>query len=265
LPPGNAAGQKAFCQCITDALCGRAAAGFICQGATKQCEPPCTGTSCPSGLSCEPASGQCRVMGDGGTPGPCVPGGCTSQICDPVTQRCIAPPACSLANPQPDSCAYGLVCSASACREAPRTGVGCANFTTVATPQAWDPATATPRGPVTWQFQSIAKDINMPLFCGARGADFTAEANLYSGTTNFPSMLDLLPANLLNYVRTDGQVIDVRTGMMVRPTSGYSSGLSNNNRNLRLRFNICVMGTPPATLSAGFYAENGNAMCATLQ
>ena len=116
------------------------------------------------------------------------------------------------------------------------------------------------------RFQSIAKDTGSPLFCGARGADFSAEANLYAGSTNFPSTFDLLPAGLLNYVRTDGQIIDLATaGVGVRPTAGYASGLSNGNKNLRLRFNLCVSGTVPATISAGFYAESGNAMCATLQ
>lgn len=105
----------------------------------------------------------------------------------------------------------------------------------------------------------------MPLFCGTRGADFTAEVNLYSGSTTFPTMADLLPPGMFNYVRTDGQVIDVRTGGLLRPSAGYTSGLSNNLRNLRLRFNVCVTGSVPATLSAGFFADNGNPMCATLQ
>lgn len=197
----------------------------------------------------------------------CVPGSCgATQICDPLTQRCSARTSCVQQNPQPDTCTYGLVCAAAGCSEAPRTGVGCPNFSSLATPTAWDPATAAPRGPVTWSFQSIAKDTSTPLWCSTRAADFSAEATLYSGSTNFPSMFDLLPSGLLNYVRTDGQIIDLATsGAGVRPTAGYASGLSNGNKNLRLRFNLCVSGTVPATISAGFYAESGNAMCATLQ
>jgi hypothetical protein len=279
LSAGNDAGVRAFCQCATDQLCDRGTSGQVCQSnSTKVCAAKCTANSgCPSGYSCDTATGKCGATSsgtdggmDGGTgmdAGVCTPGSCTTagQICNPTTQQCGAPAACAAANPQPDTCVYGLVCSGAACAEAPRTGVTCGNFDMVATPKAWNPATIATKGPVTHSFASITKDANMPLFCSTRGADFSAEANLYSGNTNFPAMLDMVPAGLLNYVRTDGQIIDVRTGMLARPTGGYSSGLSNNNKNLRLRFNLCVMGTAPATLVAGFFAENGNPVCATLQ
>lgn len=283
LMAGNDAGVKAFCQCATDALCERGSAGQVCQPATKICGAKCTANSeCPSGSTCDTMTGKCSAAtttdggaGDGGMTGDagvndCTPGSCTApQICDPTTRRCAAPATCTAANPQPDTCAYGLACVTAACAEAPRTGAGCMNFTNLPTPTLWNPATANPKGPVTVRFESIAKDTNMPLFCGARGADFSAEANLYAGNTNFPAMLDLLPANFLNYVRSDGQALDIKGGAgqapLARPTGGYASGLSNNNKNLRLRFNLCVMGTAPATLSAGFYGENGNAVCSTLQ
>ncbi|MBL8922529.1 MAG: hypothetical protein JNJ54_27000 [Myxococcaceae bacterium] len=273
---GGDGGVRGFCQCSTDALCDRGVAGQVCQDkSTLVCSAKCTASSgCPTGFTCDTATGKCGgAATDGGTDGgmdagvtACTPGSCMGgQICDPTTSRCAAAAACASANAQPDTCVYGLFCSGAACAEAPRTGVTCGNFDMVATPKAWNPATVTPKGPVTHSFASITKDANMPLFCGARGADFSAEANLYAGNTNFPTMLDMVPANLLNYVRTDGQIIDVRVGMLARPTAGYSSGLSNNNKNLRLRFNLCVMGTVPATLVAGFYAENGNPVCATLQ
>jgi hypothetical protein len=213
------------------------------------------------------AGGTAGGAGGAGGGAACVPGSCGgNQICDPLTQRCSARMSCIQQNPQPDTCTYGLVCSAPGCAEAPRSGVGCANFATVTTPMAWDPATANPRGPVTWSFASIAKDTSTPLFCSGAPASFSAEANLYSGSTNFPSTLDMLPTGFLNYVRTDGQIVDLGTpGVGVRPTAGYASGLSNGNKNLRLRFNLCVSGSPPATIVAGFYATGGNAMCATLQ
>ncbi len=266
MAPGTG-GRRGFCQCATDALCALGTPGDVCQPATRQCGAPCTATSqCPLGSTCTPATGRCNIVSADAGMTACVPGSCgATQICDPLTQRCSARTSCVQQNPQPDTCTYGLVCGATGCGEAPRTGVGCQNFSSLATPTAWDPATATPRGPVTWSFQSIGKDTGSPLFCGARGADFSAEANLYAGSTNFPSTFDLLPAGLLNYVRTDGQIIDLATAGFVRPSSGYASGLSNGNKNLRLRFNLCVSGTVPATISAGFYAEGGNAMCATLQ
>lgn len=173
---------------------------------------------------------------------------------------------CQAGNPQPDSCVYGLVCATSACAEAPFTGKGCANFASLSTPLAWDPATITPHGPVTVSMLSIAKDTATPLFCGTRSADFTAEVRLYSGSTNFPAMRDLLPANFLNYVRSDGQAVDVNNSAspLVRATSGYSAGLSNNNKNLTMKMNLCI-ASAPASLLAGFYGENGNPVCSTLQ
>lgn len=294
LASGNDAGVRAFCQCATDQLCERGSAGQVCQPASKICGAKCTNNAgCPTGSTCDVMTGKCGGatatdagmdggMGDGGTVTDCTPGSCMApQICDPMTRRCAAAAACSSANPQPDTCAYGLTCSGASCTEAPRTGVGCANFTSLPTPTLWNPSTVTTRGPVTVTMASIAKDTvtvmvnNEPNgFCGRasgapRFADFSAEANLYSGSTNFPAMLELLPAGFLNYVRSDGQTLDIKGSgsqqPLARPTGGYSSGLSNNNKNLRLRFSLCVMGTPPATLSAGFYGENGNAVCATLQ
>lgn len=277
---GADGGARGFCQCATDALCDRGTAGQVCQDkSTLVCAAKCTASSgCPTGFTCDTATGKCGTAAatDGGTDGgtmdagvtSCTPGSCTAgQICNPTTSMCGAPAACSSANPQPDTCVYGLVCTGAACAEANRTGVTCGNFDMVATPKAWNPATVNPKGPVTVAMNSIAKDMNMPLFCGARGADFSADIILYAGNTNFPAMRDLVPMNFFNYVRTDGQIIDVARNAMplVRATSGYANGLSNNNKNLTMKMNLCVSGTVPASIVAGFYAEGGNPVCSTLQ
>jgi len=291
----NDAGVRAFCQCSTDPLCERGTAGQVCQPATRVCAAKCTSSSsCPAGFSCDTVTGKCGAAvavdggADGGTDGGtggtdagvCAPGGCTvaGQICNPATSACGVAPTCAAANPQPDTCAYGLICGGTACAEAPRTGVTCANFANVATPKLWNPATVNPKGPVTVAMNSVAKDVVVVTingeqngFCGRannapRFADFTAEIVLYAGNTNFPAMRDLVPTNYFNYVRTDGQIIDVARNSMplVRATGGYAMGLSNNNKNLTMRMNLCVSGTVPATLTAGFYSENGNAVCTDL-
>lgn len=263
--PGTG-GLRGFCQCATDALCSAQTANAVCQPVTKQCSVKCPTLACPTGLTCEATTGHCLSGSpDGGAGGACVPGTCTQGLCDPVSQRCVTPPLCTMANPQPDTCTYGLICG-SACAEAPFTAKGCANFTALTTPLSWDPATVTPRGPVTVAMSSIAKDVAMPLFCGSRGADFTAEVRLYAGSTNFPAMRDLLPPNFLNYVRSDGQELDVNNSVspLVRATGGYANGLSNNNKNLTMKMNLCVT-TPPPSLIAGFYGANGNPVCSTLQ
>jgi len=280
LTSGNDAGIRAFCQCGTDQLCERGTAGQVCQPATKICAAKCTSTGgCPSGATCDTGTGKCgaAVVVDAGTDAgvtvdagvACTPGSCTTagQICNPTTQQCGAPAACSTANPQPDTCVYGLVCQAAACAEANRTGVTCSNFDMVMTPRAWNPATITSKGPVTIAMNSVTKDVGMPLFCGARGADFTADVILYAGNTNFPAMRDLVPTSYFNYVTTGGMIIDVARNVMplVRATGGYANGLSNNNKNLTMKMNLCVSGAAPASIVAGFYSENGNAVCSTLQ
>jgi hypothetical protein len=278
---GGDGGVRGFCQCSTDALCDKGTAGEVCQDkSTLVCAAKCTASAgCPTGFTCDTATGKCGSTAsntDGGTDAgvtmdagaPCTPGSCTGgKICDPATRACITGAACATANAQPDSCAYGLFCSAAACAEAPMPGT-CSNFDNVATPKAWNPATIATKGPVTHAFASITKDTGMPLFCGSRGADFSAEIRLYAPTgSTFPAMRDLVPANFFNYVRTDGQLLDLTNNAMplVRATGGYAAGLSNNNKNLTMKMNLCVTGTAPASLVAGFFSENGNGTCATLQ
>jgi hypothetical protein len=279
LAAGNDAGVRAFCQCATDQLCDRATSGDVCQPATKVCAAKCTSSAgCPSGTTCDTVTGKCGAAAvvDAGTDGGmtvtdagvCTPGSCTGgQICNPATAACGAGAACASANAQPDTCAYGLTCSGAACAEAPRTGVGCANFSTVITPTLWNPVGLTAMaGPVTVSVANRTDDMpfctNTSVFSGAHEL-YAAPVAL--GGTNFPAAGVMLPAGLVNYVRTDGQICDVQrgcgnSGQIFRP-SGYL--VSNGNKNLTLNFTLCAP-SGLTTLSAGFYAEKGNAVCVTM-
>ncbi len=276
---GADGGTRAFCQCRLDPACNSAVAGQVCQEfSTKLCAAKCTSnSSCPSGFTCDTATGKCggAVATDAGTDGgtdgglvvdagvACTPGSCTApQICNPTTQQCGAPAACSAVNPQPDMCVYGLACVTSACAEAPRvTAATCANFTTVTTPLAWNPATIATKGPVTTAFAPRATNDTTACTNPDPNA-FTYTVDLYSAPmTNFPAMIDMVQMGTLNYVRTDGQIINLGAGP-VRPTSGYANGLSNGNKNLRLVWTACGASTI-MSLRAGFFANNGNATCAT--
>jgi len=278
LSGGNDAGIRAFCQCGTDQLCDRGTAGQVCQPATKICDAKCTSNAgCPTGATCDTATGKCgaAVVADAGTDAgtldagaPCTFGSCTGgQVCNPTTAACGAGPACAAANPQPDMCAYGLTCSGAACAEAPRTGVGCANFTTVVTPTLWNPVGLTAMaGPVT---VSVANRTDDAAFC-TNSTAFSGGHELYAapvslGGTNFPAAGVMLPADLINYVRSDGQICDVQrgcanAGQIFRP-SGYQ--VSNRNKNLTINFTLCAM-TGVTSLTAGFYADKGNAVCAMM-
>ncbi len=276
LASGNDAGVRAFCQCATDALCERGSAGQVCQPASKICGAKCTNNAgCPTGSTCDVMTGKCgggtttdagttdAGMGDGGTVMDCTPGSCMApQICDPMSRRCAAAGTCVAANPQPDSCVYGLACVTAACAEAPRTtAAACANFTNVPTPLAWNPATIATKGAVTTAYAPRATN-DMTACMGMTPNAFTYTVDLYSAPmTNFPTMIDMAPSGSFNYVRTDGQIINLGAGP-VRPMSGYAMGLSNGNKNLRLVWTACGENTI-MTLRAGFYANNGNANCAT--
>jgi hypothetical protein len=222
------------------------------------------------------ATGKCRTAAtDGGTDGGlvgvdagvCAPGSCTTggQLCNPATGTCTAPLACVATNLQPDTCSYGLICNGFTCAEAPRNGVTCANFANVVTPRLWNPVGLNPAGPVTVSVTNRADDV---VFCGSpsvavSGTDVMYAAPLAQGGTNFPSAGVLLPADLVNFVRPDGQVCDVQRGcanggQFFRP-SGYQ--VSNGNKNLTLNFTLCWS---TSMLTAGFYAERGNAVCADL-
>lgn len=272
---------RGFCQCATDQLCDRGTAGQVCQDkSTLVCAAKCTATTgCPSGFTCDTATGKCggtTSNTDGGTDAgvtmdagvACTFGSCTGgQVCNPTTRVCGAGAACSSANAQPDTCAYGLTCSGAACAEAPRTGVGCANFTNVVTPTLWNPVGITAMaGPVT---VSVTNRTDDATFC-TNSSTFSGSHELYAapvalGGTNFPAAGVMLPADLINYVRSDGQICDVQkgcgnSGQIFRP-SGYQ--VSNGNKNLNLNFTLCAM-TGITTLTAGFYADKGNAVCVTM-
>lgn len=262
--------SRSFCQCSTDAICAMSTAGNVCDPSTKLCGAKCTADSaCPTGYKCDTATGYCgtsSVMDAGVDAGvACTPGAaptCSgSSICDPTTAKCIAPPTCTAASPQPDVCVYGLMCNATGCGNAPVTGHTCANFMTVATPLAWNPATIATKGHVTTAFAPRAT--NDTTACAAPDPNaFTFTVDLYAApSTTFPSMIDMVQAGTLNYVRTDGQIVNLGAGP-VRPQSGYAMGLSNNNKNLHLVWTGCAASTI-MSLRAGFYAQNGNANCAT--
>jgi hypothetical protein len=245
--------------------------GNVCDPSTKLCGAKCTADSaCPSGLKCNTTTGYCGASttmdagtADAGTA--CVPGAAptcpAATICDPATSKCGTPAACATANPQPDTCTYGLFCGGAACANAPVTANGCANFSTVMTPLAWNPATIATKGAVTTAFDRRATNDD-PACANPDPNAFTYTVDLYAAPmTNFPTMIDMVPMGTFNYVRTDGQIINLGAGP-VRPMSGYAMGLTNGNKNLRLVWTGCTAANI-TTLRAGFYANNGNANCAT--
>lgn len=196
--------------------------------------------------------------------GPCTPGSCvgvgpsTNQwTCNPATRQCGGRPVCL----SPRSCVYGLVCAFAECEEANVTGIGCPNFANLPQVTAWNPATVTPQGPITLWVLGGPKDTDTPLACQTRGADFTVTVGLSDGPM-LPPTFDLLPPGLLSYVAPDGGVVDVRT--LARSSSYRRTTGPNGEPIVMLSFNLCI-DNPPAQLTVGFFAQNGNPVCAQLR
>ncbi len=201
---------------------------------------------------------------DGGAPdaGLCTPGSCVGpsanqRTCNPETRRCGDRPSCGGGR----SCVYGLVCEFAECNEANVTGIGCANFANLPQVTAWNPATVTPRGPITLWVVGGPKDTEAPLACQTRAADFTVSVGL-ADDPMLPATFDLLPPGLLSYVGPDGGVVDVRS--LARSTSYRRTTGANGAPIVTLSFNLCL-DTPSATVTVGFFAQNGNPVCAQVR
>lgn len=203
------------------------------------------------------------VQTDGGVPdaGPCTPGSCVGVgssanqwTCNPETRRCGDRPLCIGTR----TCVYGLVCEFAECVEANVTGIGCANFANLPQVTAWNPATVTPQGPITLWVVGAPKDTAAPLACQTRAADFTVSVGL-ADNPMLPATFDLLPPGLLSYVGPDGGVVDVRS--LARSTSYRRTTGANGAPIVTLSFNLCL-DNPPAAVTVGFFAQNGNPVCA---
>ncbi len=107
------AGSALFCQCSTTPLCGGAeGTSVICSTSFKICTVKCsTDSVCPSGYSCDTASGDCKVADCTTNANLCTAG----QSCDAATKTCVTTQKCDPASSSIDGgsfggCAYGEVC-----------------------------------------------------------------------------------------------------------------------------------------------------------
>lgn len=226
-----------FCTCSTDQLCAAATTGNICNSATRQCTAKCTANSCPSGFTCDTASGNCTGGGtDGGVP-------CTST------------------NFEPDVCGYAKVCYSNNKCDTASNDLTCANIAAAingGTYTAWNPSTST--GPVIY---NVTDDTDVAAGCtGAGDVAFTTTVLAYAGTTNFDT--NITAAIPLSYYTSTGAkrpINGVQVGNASNAWSHYT--VSNSGKNAEVKMTLCApAGT--TTLTAGFAFSNGNAYCANL-
>lgn len=240
-----------FCQCTTDAICASGTANQVCNQATKQCSDKCTSNlSCPTGSTCNATTGVCgaTVATDSGT-------GDAGTMTD-------AGVACSLNNPQPDTCGYANACGASmTCQDAVNDSA-CANITAAITAgnyTAWNPATST--GPVIY---THSDDSDVAAGCtGATDVAFTTTIYAYAGANyTFPATIGA--ATQLSYYRSNGTRVAVNNNLVGSATNAWSHYIiSNSGKNVEIKLTLCApQGT--TSLTAGFAFSNGNAYCADL-
>jgi hypothetical protein len=249
----NGMGTAKVCQCSTSAICGMTTSGNICQDYDKVCSSKCSSNAgCPSGRSCDTASGQCLAPSgntDGGTDGgaACTQGSCTGgKVCNFANGACETAKVCVAANTQPDVCSYGQYCATASCAEIPVAT--CSNFAAGSNPLAWNPATAT--GPVIWKREEVADDA---AFCKTNTVAFTLQLSAYRTDADWPAQLSAVPG--FKYVTSASNEIDATT--LMRP-----SGYVVNGKNATFKITLCAMANAP--FNAGFYFTGGNAACVSL-
>lgn len=235
---------KSFCACSTDLLCAASTAGNICNQALRSCTAKCTATSCPSGFTCDTASGQCS----GGT------------TMDAGTGDAGVP--CNSNNPEPDVCGYAKVCYTDMkCDVA--TDDRCPNITAAIAANAYTPwAPATSTGPVIF---NVTDDADVAAGCPGAAGDvaFTLTLYAYAGPNyTFPATIGA--ATQLTYYTSTGAVRPINNvvvGSQTNAWSGYT--ISNAGKNVAIKMTLCA---PAGTtmLTAGFAFTGGNAYCADL-
>ncbi|MEW6432474.1 MAG: hypothetical protein AB1730_13290 [Myxococcota bacterium] len=234
----GSASAPGFCQCSTDQLCNGGSTGeLVCSAATKRCENKCTSnSSCPSGFTCDTASGQCRGGGsDGGSDG-----GMDAGMDAGVT--------CNSNNAQPDVCGYGSVCTASNTCEAIVDDRSCPNIQNSGRP-AWTSAST---GPVIFNVVDEADDQTK---CTQDNA-FTVTVYAYAGPgSTFPAMKSNLPGFF--YYTTNGTAVDIPSNLLQQ--SNYTL---YGNTVMGAKFTLCSTST--TSIVAGFGFTNGNGYCAML-
>lgn len=251
-----------FCKCSTDALCNTSVAGNICSTATFQCTAKCTANSnCPSGSTCDTASGQCKGDNtDAGMDAGTMDAGtacnnvgiCTyPQVCDFTAGRCKAGATCNTANTQPDTCGYAGYCSVNSnCAQvSPPT---CTNFPSGSAPLAWNPASST--GPVIIGMTQVLA-LTSDGFCSA-GAPVHGKikVNAYDPGGNLDGETSQ-PA--LTYYRTTGSPLSITMAEI----QAYMSQANGNAATFDVNF-CAPTGTTSLTVALAF--ANGNGACFTL-
>ncbi len=179
----------------------------------------------------------------------CTLGSCgATRTCNFTTGACQAASTCTTVNPQPDTCGYAGFCGSTTCAQVkPPT---CSNFQQPGSMPSFNPRTNT--GPIIYGF--VDETIDDASFCGAPGSNiisYSLTLNVYRTDVDWPLATTALPGFF--YVKTDGTKVSAVT--MMRP-----SGYRPVGKTATFKVTLCSQAT--SNVSAGFYFDNGNEMCA---
>ncbi|XXF80472.1 hypothetical protein P2318_12170 [Myxococcaceae bacterium GXIMD 01537] len=246
--PVAAGSAVKVCQCGTTELCNkdRETADQVCSDLDKVCTKACTGdTDCPTGRTCDTATGQCKAGTGDACNGQCK----TGETCDTTgsTPTCKPTAGQSCTGEAQSTCSYGQYCGAGSCTAVPAPT--CSNFS--GKPAAsFDPATGT---------GSIIYKVEKEIFGAACGSDATsqtikARVYFYSKTGTLPPNKEGL--NGFFYVKTTGGELDG-----VPLSNGYSRAA--DGKSAALSVNLCA-DKDLQQIVLGFYFTGGNGYCATL-
>jgi Cys-rich repeat protein len=226
----SATNSTKICKCSTSALCqgGEIGPDAVCAEQWEICMSKCASDSdCPSGNTCDTASGQCKKGGSS---------------------------TCSTSNPQPDACSYGQFCSGTTCGAVPAPT--CQNFTTSGHGTSWNASSST--GPVIYEITQVSFGTDLSS-CSASQKLARIKVKAYRTSGTFASA-PTSTSSELHYVKTDGSEATGSEKPFIFPSS-YN--VTNNGKNVEFDLGFC----PPTSnqFSAGIHFPDGNERCIVAQ
>lgn len=250
------------CQCSSDQLCNqdRDTADQVCSTVDKVCVTACSAdTDCPTGRTCDTATGQCRAGATDACNGQCEAGETCDTTGSTPTCRPTAGETCS--GTAQSTCAYGDFCSANKCVAAPvAETTTCANFSS--NRPAWSPTTSS--GPVIFEITAIKNIAQGNQTCTSSQNELHLSVKAYRTDQDWPETSSGLGLNGFFYVETNTTRNDIIGDRLLVPNSfggGYFRD-PNNPKVAEFRYYLCPRATD-SSISVGTFFTGGNPVCSS--
>jgi len=257
------------CECQTTQQCNldRDTADQVCSTVDQVCVTACSAdTDCPSGRTCDTATGQCLV---GTSSDPCNGQCAANETCDTTgtTPVCVPPSTVgdSCQGTAQSTCSYGEYCRANTCTAAPVAEATCENFSS--NRPEWSPSSS---GPVIYEVSRIRYEAANPELCVQPGPDagytssdaYIVRVRAYRTDADWPDTRAGLSGFF--YVATNTTRTDVvASGSLIKNT-GYNRN-PTNKRDAEFQVALCRRSDGGNQLQVGFYFTGGNPVCQVIQ